>query len=74
MKVGDKNVIHDQFVPREKIIYPLLHIKLGFIKQFVKALDKTRQCFQYISSAFPGMSNEKMEAGIFDGPQIRKLL
>ena len=44
------------------------------MKQFVKALDKTGQCFQYISSAFPGLSNEKLKAGNFDGPQIRKLI
>ena len=58
----------------KKIIYPPLHIKLGLIKQFVKALDKTGQCFQYISSAFPGLSNEKLKAGIFAYPQIRKLI
>ena len=44
------------------------------MKQFVKALDKTGQYFQYISSTFPGLSNEKLKAGIFDGPQIRKLI
>ena len=73
LKVGDKNVIHDQFVPREKIIFPPLHINLGLMKQFAKALDKTG-CFQYILSAFPGLCNEKLKAGIFDGHQIRKLI
>ena len=72
LKVGDKNVIHDQLVPCEKIIFPPLHIKLGLMKQFVKTFDKTGQCFQYISSAFPGLSNEKLKAGIFDIHQIRK--
>ena len=70
LKVGDKNVIQDQLVTHEKIIFPPLHIKLGLMKQFVKALDKT---FQYISSAFPELSNEKLRAGIFDGPHLRKL-
>ena len=74
LKIGDKNVIHDLLVPREKIIFPSLHIKLGLMKQFVKALDKTGQYFQYISSAFPGLSNEKLKACNFDGPQIRKLV
>ena len=68
LKVGHKNVIHGQLVPSEKIIFPPLHIKLGLMKQFVKALNKTGQCFQYILSAFPGLSNEKLKAGIFDGP------
>ena len=44
------------------------------MKQFVKALDKTGQYFQYILSAFPGLSNEKLKACNFDGPQIRKLV
>ena len=74
LKVGDKNVIHDQLVPLEKVIFIPLHIKPGLMKQFVKALDKTGQCFQYISSAFPGLSNKKLKAGIFDGPQIQKLI
>ena len=74
LKVGDKNVIHNQFVPHEKIIFPPLHVKLGLMKQFVRALDKTGQCFQYILSAFPGLSNEKLKAGIFDGRQIRNLI
>ena len=72
LKVGNKNVIHDELVPREKIIFSPLHIKLGLMKQ--KALDKTGQCFKYISWAFPGLSNKKLKAGIFDGPQIRKLI
>ena len=42
------------------------------MKQFFKTLDKTGQWFQYILSAFPGLSNEKLKSGIFDGPQIRK--
>ena len=74
LKVGDINVIHDQFVPREKIMFPPLHIKLGLMKQFLKALDKNGQFVQYISSAIPRWSNEKLKAGIFDGSQIRKLI
>ena len=74
LKTGDKNVIHDLLIPREKIIFPPLHIKLELMKHFVKALDKTGQYFQYILSAFPGFSNEKLKACNFDGPQIRKLI
>ena len=29
LKVGDNNFIHDQLVPREKIIFPPLHISLN---------------------------------------------
>ena len=74
LKVGYKNFTHDQLAPCEKIIFLPLHIKLALMKQFVKALHKTGQCFQYILSAFPGLSNKKLKAGIFDSPQIQKLI
>jgi len=71
---GKKNVIHEPLVDRKNIILPPLHIKLGMMKQFVKALDHSGNCFAYICSTFPGLSYEKKKAGIFDGPQIRTLL
>jgi len=74
MDVGEKNIINDPLVPREKIIFPPLHIKLGLMKQFVKALDKNGSCFAYIGKTMPQLSNEKIKAGIFDGPQIRQLI
>ena len=49
-------------------------MKLGLMKQFVKALDKDGDCFNYIAKTFSGLSMEKLKAGIFDGPQIRKLM
>ena len=53
---------------------PPLYIKLGLMKQFVKALDKNGGCFKYLCRFFPGLSLEKLKAGIFDGSQIRKLI
>ena len=44
------------------------------MKQFVKALDKDSDCFNYIAKTFPGLCMEKLKAGIFDGPQICKLM
>ena len=44
------------------------------MKQFVKALDKDGDCFQYICKSFPSLSNEKLKAGMFDGPQIGQLM
>ena len=68
IKSWQQNGILDQLIPREKTIFISLQIKLGLIKHFVKALDKTGQYFQYILSAFPGLSNEKLKAGIFQRP------
>jgi hypothetical protein len=41
MSVEQANIIHEPLISRENIILPPLHIKLGLIKQFVKALDKS---------------------------------
>ena len=56
-------------VERYKIVFPPLHIKLGIMKQFVKALEKDGVCFRYICIKFPGLCIEKLKAGVFDGPQ-----
>lgn len=74
LKVGDKNVINQPLIDRDRIIFPPLHIKLGLMKQFVKALDKSGNCFDHICEALPGLSIEKKKAGVFDGPEIRQLL
>ena len=74
MVVGQKNVIAEPLVDRSNIIFPPLHIKLGLMKQFVKALDKDGDCFRYICESFPALSIEKKKAGVFDGLQIRKLI
>ncbi|KAL4717298.1 hypothetical protein ACJJTC_017185 [Scirpophaga incertulas] len=73
MEVGKQNVINPPLVLRDKIILSPLHIKLGLMKQFVKALYKNGQCFSYISK-MTALSIEKLKAGIFDGPQIRTLI
>ena len=44
------------------------------MKQFVRSLGKNSNCFNYISKSFPVLSKEKLKAGMFDGPQIRKLI
>ena len=74
LAVGDKNIINEPLVSRDRTILPPLHIKLGLMIQFVKALDKHGDCFNYIVKKFLGLSMEKMKAGSFDGPKIRKLI
>ncbi|ESN97976.1 hypothetical protein HELRODRAFT_177647 [Helobdella robusta] len=68
------NVIISPLVDRDRILFPPLHIKLGLIKQFTKALDKEGGCFNYMCQTFPGVTIVKLKAGIFDGPQIRRLI
>ena len=74
LKVGEENIIREPLVKREKTMLPPLHIKLGLMKQLVKALDKNGGCLKYLCRFFPGLSLEKLKAGIFDGLQIGKLI
>lgn len=74
MTPGEKNILRQNLVSREKILLPPLHIKLGLMKQFVKALKKDGSCFQYLCTKFPFISDAKLKEGIFVGPQIRELM
>ena len=71
---GYKNIINKPLVQRNNIVFPPLHIKLCVMKQFKRAFDHNSDCFRYICSIFPSVSDEKKKAGIFDGPQIRTSL
>ena len=43
-----RNILHPALVDRSNVILPPLHIKLGLMKQFVKALNKENACFKHI--------------------------
>ena len=44
------------------------------MKNFVKTLDKDVQSFRFFQTKFPYVSNAKLRAGVFDGPQIHELM
>ena len=67
------NIVHDPILSQEKILFPPFHIKIGLMKQFVKAMYSDGECFQHIVSAFPKLSFDKINAGNFDGPHILTL-
>lgn len=73
-KVGEKNIANPPLVDKNQIILPPLHIKLGLMKNFVKAMDKEGEGFMYLKQKFPHLSDAKIKEGIFVGPQIRHLL
>lgn len=73
-KQGEANIKYAPLVAKDDIILPPLHIKLGLIKNLVKALDKTGDAFIYLRTIFPKLSHAKIKEGVFDGPQIKKLL
>ena len=74
LTVGQYNVCHEALILPEKVLLPPLHIKLGLAKQFVVALDSQSAAFQYICFMFPKLSDAKLKAGVFTGPQIREML
>ena len=39
-------------VDQKNIILPPLHIKIGQMKQFLKAFDRSGDCFEYICQPF----------------------
>lgn len=71
---GEKNVKNIPLVDGKNIYLPPLHIKLGLMKNFVKALPKDGNGFRYLMTKFPMISEMKIKEGIFVGPQIRELL
>lgn len=44
---------------------PSLHVKLGSIKQCVRALHKDGQCFSSLETKFSGVSAGKLKKSIF---------
>ena len=59
LKPGDKDVIDNPLVSRDIIIFPLLLIKLGLMKHFIKAFDKEGKCLEYLANSFTGISIER---------------
>ena len=49
-------VSNNSLVDRDKVLFPLVHVELGFIKQFNKALYKDGGCFTYFYHAFLGVT------------------
>jgi len=72
--IGKNNIKYNPIVKKENIILPPLHIKLGLVKNFVKALNKESTAFTYLISLFPALSYAKIKEGVFAGPEIKKLL
>lgn len=58
------NVIELPLVPMEKILLPPLHIKLGIVKNFIKALSPDGVAFTELRRIFPRLSGMKVKEGI----------
>lgn len=50
---GKGNVRQQPLVEKEKIVIPALHVKLGLMKNAVKALYQNGDGFKYLRERFP---------------------
>lgn len=74
LSTGQRNIKYDKLVEPENIFLPPLHIKLGIMKQFVKSLPKDGETFLHLQTVFPRLSEAKIKAGVFNGPDICKFM
>ena len=75
LAVGRYNVKHTPLIDPRKVYLPPLHIKLGLMKNFVKAMDHHGKGFQYLLEKFgPKKSGAKLKADVFVGLDIRDLI
>lgn len=61
--VGAENIANVPLVPINSILLPPLHIKLGIVKNFVKALNRESPAFQILKTIFPRLSEAKLKEG-----------
>jgi len=74
LEPGHKNIKHHSLVESSRILLPPLHIKLGLMKNFVKAMDHNGTAFLCLRQKFPLLSDAKIREDVFTGPDIRSLL
>ncbi|GBN49941.1 hypothetical protein AVEN_261390-1 [Araneus ventricosus] len=73
-EIGTNNVKCTPLVEHEKRLFLSLNIKLGLIKNFVKATDKESGGFKHLRGRFIQLSGAKLKEDTFVGTQIRKLI
>jgi hypothetical protein len=69
-----KNIAHTSLVVVSKVVLPPLHIKLGVMKEFVKALSEEGDCSKHICKKFTALTEATLKKVVFTGPDIRKPL
>ena len=60
MDPSEHNMMKERLVDRSSILLPPLHIKLGLIKNIIKALDKEGNTFQFLRSNFHILVKQKL--------------
>ena len=68
------NVENQPLVEPSKILLPSMHLKLGLVKNFVKAINQEEAAFTYLWEKISRLSEAKLKEGIFIDPQIRDII
>jgi len=68
------NVENQPLVEPNKILLPSMHLKLGLMKNFVKAMNQKQAAYTYLWEKFSRLSKAKLKEGIVIGPQIWDLI
>ena len=63
---GEHSLKDNPLVNMNKVLLPPLHIKLGLMKNFVKALHKNGAAFQHLSTVFPSLNATKIREVLKD--------
>jgi hypothetical protein len=69
--LDNANVVN---LARKIFISPIIQVKLGLTKFYIKAMNKHGDWFNYLKEKFPHISDAKINENIFVAAQIRKLL
>jgi hypothetical protein len=68
------NVKNQPLVEPSKMLLPSMHLKLGLMKNFLKAMKQEAAAFTYLREKFPKLSEAKFKEGVSIGPKIRDLI
>jgi hypothetical protein len=74
LEPGIMNVENQPLVEPSNILLPSMHLKVGLMKNFVKAMNQEEAAFTYLREKFPRLSEAKLRESTFTGPQIRDLI
>jgi len=74
LEPGIMNVENQPLEEPSKFLLPSMHLKLGLMKNFVRAMNQEETAFTYLREKFPRLSGVKLKEGIFIGSQIRDLI
>ena len=72
---GEKYIRNRLIVDKDKILLLPMHIKLGLMKNFVKATNKKGKDFEFLREKFPEVGDSKFKrASLLDRKYVKSLM